>query len=205
MNYKFEFKEEEMDLVMEALMLYILRVDEERKDTLKALFKRMMNKLIDERKKEVEDEKPTIKQYDILKPYDDINKSIKFVAVEEAVENLYEIELNVYERLICTTAMNKSCDLSKAKNKDKNESFIYSLPEFTLRKKFVISNREYRDMVSSIYKIKMTKDEIRALSRAIFKLKVVDIVKTGYSIPPETKQNIQKKIKEMWEINNLSL
>lgn len=202
MKINIEISEYELLLLTEAVMFeYLFDRDRSKKDSLLTLSKKLASYYpIDETKK------PTIKQFESpLKPYDDIRKSIKFVAFEEAVENLYEIELNVYERLICTTAMNKSCDLSKTKNKDKDEKFVYSLPEFTLWKKFVISNRKYRDMVSSIYKIKMTKDEIRALSHAIFKLKVVDIVKTGCSIPPETKQNIQKKIKEMWEINNLSL
>ena len=169
------------------------------KEDLKAL----LDKISSAYNNEKEDEKPTIKHYDILKPYVDIHKNVKFVAVDEVVENLYEIELNVYERMICSAAINKRCKSSKRKNKNKDEDFLHSLPEFTLQKKLDISNKNYRDILGSIYKIEMTKEETKVLYGAIGNLRANDL----HSIDPaatygkaiKLMNRIKDKMSSEWE------
>ena len=83
MNYKFEFTKEEYLLLGGAILVAYCNTGNisEKKD-LKAL----LDKISSAYNNEKEDEKPTIKHYDILKSYVDIHKNVKFVAVDEAVE-----------------------------------------------------------------------------------------------------------------------
>ena len=200
MNYKFEFTRDEYLLLGGAILVaYCNTGNISEKEDLKAL----LDKISSAYNNEKEDEKPRIKQYDILKPYEDANKNVKFVAVDEAIENLYEIELNVYERMTCSGAINKRCKSSKRKNKNKDEDFLHSLPEFTLQKKLDISNKNYRDILGSIYKIEMTKEETKVLYGAIGNLRTNDL----HSIDPvathgkaiKLMNRIKDKMSSEWE------
>ena len=87
MKFNIEISEYELLLLTEAVMLeYLFDRDRSKKDCLLTLGKKLASyHPIDETKK------PTIKQFESpLKPYDDIHKSIKFVAADEAVEAMDE-------------------------------------------------------------------------------------------------------------------
>ena len=84
MNYKIEINENELFLLAEAVMFELLFCrDRSNKEKLAALGR----KLASYHPFDDTNEKPTIKQFDILKPYEDANKNVKFVAVDEVVEN----------------------------------------------------------------------------------------------------------------------
>ena len=191
MNYKFEFTREEYILIANAVMSYCLKIrDLDEANCARALIKKLSSY-------DDTNAKPRIKQCE------DANKNVKFVAVDETVENLYEIELNVYERMICVGAINKRCKSSKRKNKNKDEDFLHSLPEFTLQKKLDISNKNYRDILGSIYKIEMTKEETKVLYGAIGSLRTNDL----HSIDPvathgkaiKLMNRIKDKMSSEWE------
>ena len=83
MKFNIEVSEYELLLLAEAVMFeYLFDRDRNKKDCLLTLVKKLASyHPIDETKK------PIIKQFESpLKPYDDIHKSIKFVAVDEVVE-----------------------------------------------------------------------------------------------------------------------
>ena len=87
MKINIEISEYELLLLTEAVMFeYLFDRDRSKKNSLLRLGKKLASyHPIDETKK------PTIKQFEsLLKPYDDIHKSIKFVSFEEAVEAMDE-------------------------------------------------------------------------------------------------------------------
>lgn len=192
MEYKFKVSDSELELLIKAIKVGAIYSNDRFE---KAKYRYLLGEFEDMLNGKPQIEIHTFKKEDLLKPFNDII----LAAVEETFgeKELYEIDLDVFERFIIKRAMIKYCNAFEKKHKNENLAFE-TLPPFQLLKQINISTREERDMLNTKYHFVMTYDQASILFQALGKLRMNEL--TRYQITPAQLLELKTRIYNL--VNN---